>query len=94
MPVNFNMEHVYVRTGWECPRCHNINGPHVDQCSCSKINLRDKPIHYDYIRVGDIPPSAEETSSAAPLRPFEEYTSTALITYPLNRKPSVTAKLK
>jgi len=19
---------------WECPRCHRVNGPHVDQCPC------------------------------------------------------------
>jgi hypothetical protein len=20
--------------GWECPRCHNVYGPHVDRCWC------------------------------------------------------------
>lgn len=19
---------------WECPRCHKVNAPHIDQCSC------------------------------------------------------------
>lgn len=22
------------RNPWECPRCHHVNGPHVDQCPC------------------------------------------------------------
>lgn len=22
--------------GWECPRCHKINAPHVNQCDCVK----------------------------------------------------------
>lgn len=22
------------RNAWECPRCHKVNAPHVDQCSC------------------------------------------------------------
>ena len=21
--------------GWECPRCHTINAPHISQCSCT-----------------------------------------------------------
>lgn len=24
-----------VKAAWECPRCHKVNAPHVDQCSCS-----------------------------------------------------------
>jgi len=22
------------RFPWECPRCHRVNGPHIDQCPC------------------------------------------------------------
>lgn len=21
--------------GWECPKCHVVNGPHVDRCPCT-----------------------------------------------------------
>ena len=24
-----------VKSAWECPRCHKVNAPHVDQCSCN-----------------------------------------------------------
>lgn len=23
-----------LHSAWECPRCHRINAPHVDQCTC------------------------------------------------------------
>lgn len=25
-------------TAWECPRCHKINAPHVNQCECKPEN--------------------------------------------------------
>lgn len=32
------MTNYYIkREAWECPRCHKINGPHIDQCSCHPI---------------------------------------------------------
>ncbi len=30
--------------GWECPRCHKINGPHVDQCDCKLVTISPYPI--------------------------------------------------
>jgi len=28
------MEIIPDRFPWECPRCHHVNAPHVDQCPC------------------------------------------------------------
>ena len=32
-----------MRSGWECPRCHVVNAPHVDQCKCSYIICQLQP---------------------------------------------------
>ena len=26
----------HTNIGWECPRCHNINSPNMDQCNCKE----------------------------------------------------------
>ena len=26
-----------LKSSWECHRCHKVNAPHMDQCSCSGV---------------------------------------------------------
>lgn len=28
--------------GWECPRCHKINSPHINQCDCLNSEIKPK----------------------------------------------------
>jgi hypothetical protein len=32
-----------IRQPWECPRCHRINGPHVDHCDCKPEQKQAEP---------------------------------------------------
>lgn len=40
------------RRAWECPRCGDVNGPHVDKCGCPSFQLVPTPLWQEPIGNG------------------------------------------
>jgi hypothetical protein len=37
LTISPDMPQSYLPMGWLCPRCHKVNGPHVNSCDCSPV---------------------------------------------------------
>jgi len=39
--MNSNKKIKITEKGWECPKCGQINAPHINKCSCVKSNMKE-----------------------------------------------------
>lgn len=51
------------RTSWQCHRCHKVNAPHMNQCSCpgydttwSPFYVKGEPLPYEIIITPSVAP--------------------------------------